>query len=186
IISIAEKTEGKILVLFTSYDMLRKSYFILKESDELLDYMIIGQGVSTGSRNRLIKQFKSFDKAILLGTNAYWQGIDIPGEDLSCLIIVKLPFQSPQDPVYIKKADYYKMHGVNPFMELALPKAVLQFKQGFGRLIRKKADKGIVFVFDDRLMTKKYGKVFLQSIPKMPIHYDNMENLLHDVDNWRS
>ncbi len=181
IISIAEKTKGRMLVLFTSYDMLRKSYFILKETDLLMDYMIIGQGVSTGSRNRLIKQFQAFDKSILLGTNAYWQGIDIPGNDLSCLIIVKLPFQSPQDPVYIKKADYVKSKGMNPFMELALPQAVLQFKQGFGRLIRKDTDHGMIFVFDERIMTKRYGKTFIQSIPEIPIHYETMQDLLNRV-----
>ncbi|SFL85552.1 ATP-dependent DNA helicase DinG [Gracilibacillus orientalis] len=184
IISIAEKTNGRMLVLFTSYDMLRKSYYILKETDLLMDYMIIGQGVSTGSRNRLIKQFQAFEKSILLGTNAYWQGIDIPGNDLSCLIIVKLPFQSPQDPVYIKKADYFKSKGMNPFMELALPQAVLQFKQGFGRLIRKDTDHGMIFVFDERIMTKRYGKTFTQSIPEIPIHYENMQNLLNRVSKW--
>ncbi|MGP4041313.1 ATP-dependent DNA helicase DinG [Gracilibacillus sp. D59] len=184
IISIAEKTNGRMLVLFTSYDMLRKSYFILKETELLMDYMIIGQGVSTGSRNRLIKQFQAFEKSILLGTNAYWQGIDIPGNDLSCLIIVKLPFQSPQDPVYVKKADYFKSKGKNPFMELALPQAVLQFKQGFGRLIRKDTDHGMIFVFDERIMTKRYGKTFIQSIPEIPIHYENMQNLLNRVSKW--
>ncbi|WP_058307606.1 ATP-dependent DNA helicase DinG [Gracilibacillus massiliensis] len=184
IISIAEQTKGRMLVLFTSYDMLRKSYYILKESELLSDYMIIGQGVTTGSRNRLIKQFQAFDQSILLGTNAYWQGIDIPGNDLSCLVIVKLPFQSPQDPVYMKKADYLKRQGVNPFMQLALPQAVLQFKQGFGRLIRKDSDHGLIFVFDERLMTKKYGKTFINSIPSIPIRYDKMQNLLKLVDKW--
>ncbi|MGN8647048.1 ATP-dependent DNA helicase DinG [Gracilibacillus sp. HCP3S3_G5_1] len=184
IISIAEKTKGRMLILFTSYEMLRKSYYILKETDLLMEYMIIGQGVSTGSRNRLIKQFQAFDKSILLGTNAYWQGIDIPGNDLSCLVIVKLPFQSPQDPVYVKKADYFKHKGMNPFMELALPQAVLQFKQGFGRLIRKDTDHGMIFVFDDRIMTKRYGKTFIQSIPEIPVHYESMQNLLNRVSKW--
>ncbi|SHN19253.1 ATP-dependent DNA helicase DinG [Gracilibacillus kekensis] len=184
IISISEQTKGRMLILFTSYDMLRKSYYILKESELLSDYMIIGQGVTTGSRNRLIKQFQAFDQSILLGTNAYWQGIDIPGDDLSCLVIVKLPFQSPQDPIFMKKADYLKRKGINPFIELALPQAVLQFKQGFGRLIRKDSDHGIIFVFDERLMTKKYGKTFINSIPTIPIKYDNMQNLLKHVDKW--
>ncbi|UOQ50627.1 ATP-dependent DNA helicase DinG [Gracilibacillus caseinilyticus] len=184
IISLSEKTDGRMLVLFTSYDMLRKSYYLLKESDYLSDYMIIGQGVTSGSRNRLIKQFQGFDKSILLGTNAYWQGIDIPGEDLSCLMIVKLPFQSPQDPVYKKKANYYQAKGINPFMEIALPQAVLQFKQGFGRLIRKKSDRGVIFVMDDRLMTKRYGKTFMGSIPEISVHYDHFEKLLNRVSKW--
>ncbi|MDX8046142.1 ATP-dependent DNA helicase DinG [Gracilibacillus sp. S3-1-1] len=184
IISLAEQTGGRMLVLFTSYDMLRKSYYILKETDLLSEYRIIGQGVTTGSRNRLIKQFQAFDKSILLGTNAYWQGIDIPGNDLACLVIVKLPFQSPQDPVYLRKSEYVKQQGKNPFMELALPQAVLQFKQGFGRLMRKDTDRGMIFVFDDRIMTKKYGKTFIQSIPEIPVHYESMQQLLGRVSKW--
>lgn len=182
IISIAEKTKGKMLVLFTSYDMLKKSYDILKEVDELSHYMIIGQGISTGSRNRLIKQFQGFDQSILLGTNAYWQGIDIPGDDLSCLVIVKLPFQSPQDPVFKRKSDYVKSLGLNPFMELSLPQAVLQFKQGFGRLIRKNTDKGSVFVFDDRLITKRYGKTFIDSVPEIPVYYETINQLIERME----
>lgn len=91
---------------------------------------------------------------------------------------MKLPFRSPQDPVFVKKSDYFKDKGINPFMELALPQAILQFKQGFGRLIRKESDYGSIFVFDDRIMTKRYGKSFINSIPTIPIEYDTMDNLL--------
>ncbi|WP_163537633.1 ATP-dependent DNA helicase DinG [Gracilibacillus sp. YIM 98692] len=184
ILSLAFQLKGKILVLFTSYEMLRNCYYILKEQEELSEYLVIGQGVTSGSRNRLIKHFQSFEKSILLGTNAYWEGIDIPGEDLSCLVIVKLPFQSPNNPLFQKKSDFLKAKGRNPFMELSLPKAVLQFKQGFGRLIRKQSDRGVVFVFDDRLMTKKYGDYFLQSIPSIPIQYAPMQELLKEVEDW--
>ncbi|KAB8138457.1 hypothetical protein F9U64_04725 [Gracilibacillus oryzae] len=184
IISLAGVLNGKILALFTSYDMLKSAYYILKESEELADYIIIGQGISSGSRNRLIKHFQSFSQSILLGTNAYWEGIDIPGEDLSCVIIVKLPFQAPNDPVFAKKAEYYKQMGKNPFMELSLPKAVFQFKQGFGRLIRRETDKGVIFVLDERIMTKKYGKYFTQSIPDVPMHFEPIYQLIEKVNDW--
>ncbi len=182
ILSLAKLIKGKMLVLFTSYDMLKQTYYLLKETEDLEDYMIIGQGLSTGSRNRLIKHFRSFEQSILLGTNAFWEGIDIPGEDLSCLVIVKLPFQSPSDPVYTKKAEYYKKLNRNPFMELSLPKAVFQFKQGFGRLVRKQTDRGVIFVFDDRIMKKRYGKYFLESIPDVPLSYEPLHQLLKKVN----
>src|SRR5699024_6630147 len=138
----------KILVLFTSYDMLKKSYYLLKETEIGTDYVMIGQGITSGSRNRLIKQFQAFDRAILFGTNAFWEGIDLPGEDLTCLVIVKLPFQSPSQPAFRQKSIQAKKEGKSPFMEISLPEAVLQFRQGFGRLIRKKTDHGIIFVMD--------------------------------------
>ncbi|MFC4404376.1 ATP-dependent DNA helicase DinG [Gracilibacillus xinjiangensis] len=184
IISLATVLNGKILALFTSYDMLKKAYQLLKESEELSDYIVIGQGISTGSRNRLIKHFQSFSQSILLGTNTYWEGIDIPGDDLSCVVIVKLPFQAPSDPVFEKKSAYFKQNGKNPFMELSLPKAVFQFKQGFGRLIRREQDKGFIFVLDDRIMTKKYGKYFIDSIPKVPLHFEPVHHLLKKVNDW--
>ncbi|SER12602.1 ATP-dependent DNA helicase DinG [Gracilibacillus ureilyticus] len=184
LISLATVLNGKILALFTSYDMLKKAYYVLKESNELTDYIIIGQGISSGSRNRLIKHFQSFSQSILLGTNTYWEGIDIPGEDLSCVVIVKLPFQSPNDPVFEKKSVYYKQIGKNPFMELSLPKAVFQFKQGFGRLIRRETDKGVIFVLDERIITKKYGRYFTESIPDVPIHFESTHKLIKKVNDW--
>ena len=178
------KVHKKILVLFTSYDMLKKSYYLLKETEIGTDYVMIGQGVTSGSRNRLIKQFQAFDRAILFGTNAFWEGIDLPGEDLTCLVIVKLPFQSPSHPAFRQKSIQAKKEGKSPFMEISLPEAVLQFRQGFGRLIRKKTDHGIIFVMDDRLMTKSYGKYFLNSIPTINIQYDSLNQLIDKANNW--
>lgn len=178
------KVHQKMLVLFTSYEMLKKAYYLLKETELTSDYVMIGQGITSGSRNRLIKQFQSYDRAILFGTNAFWEGIDLPGDDLTCLIIVKLPFQSPSHPIYKKKAQAAKLNGKNPFMEIALPEAVLQFRQGFGRLIRKKTNHGVIFVMDDRLITKSYGTYFLNSIPKVPIHYDSLGKLIDEANDW--
>src|SRR5699024_11693689 len=97
--SITEITKGKTLVLFTSYHMLRKCYYLLQETIDTNEYRLIGQGISSGSRSRLQKNFQTFETSIILGTSSFWEGIDIPGEDLSSLIIVRLPFQTPNDPV---------------------------------------------------------------------------------------
>lgn len=107
LISIAEATKGRMLVLFTAYDML-KTYELMKESGFLEDYALIAQGITSGSRTRLTRNFQRFDKAILLGTNSFWEGVDIPGEDLSCLIIVRLPFSPPDEPIVQAKCEAIK------------------------------------------------------------------------------
>ncbi|RDW19625.1 ATP-dependent helicase DinG [Oceanobacillus arenosus] len=184
ILSLAEITDGRMLVLFTSYDMLRKSYHLLKEIIDTNKYVLIGQGISSGSRARLKKNFQTFDQAILLGTSSFWEGVDIPGDDLSCLVIVRLPFQPPAHPVYEAKSNYLKENGKNAFMELSLPNAVIRFKQGFGRLIRSTSDRGIVFVCDARIMKARYGRHFINSIPEVPITFDSTQTLMSKAEEW--
>ena len=184
IISIAEATKGRMLILFTSYDMLRKTYELIKESGLLQDYSLLAQGITSGSRLRLTKNFQRFEKAILFGTSSFWEGIDIPGEDLSCLVIVRLPFSSPEEPIAEAKSIVIKQYGGNPFMEYSLPEAVLRFKQGFGRLIRTRSDKGIMIVFDRRIVTKRYGKVFLDAIPDVQAKEMNIQQIVAQIDSW--
>ncbi|WP_138417016.1 ATP-dependent DNA helicase DinG [Aquibacillus sediminis] len=184
IYSLAEVTNGRMLVLFTSYDMLKKTYSMLKEIITTDQYMLIAQGISSGSRARLKKNFQAFEKAILLGTSSFWEGVDIPGSDLSCIVIVRLPFQPPNHPIYEAKSQQLKQVGRNPFMELALPNAVIRFKQGFGRLIRSSSDRGIVFVCDDRLINARYGKYFVESIPKVPLSYQSTQKLIQKAQDW--
>ncbi|MHA6251125.1 ATP-dependent DNA helicase DinG [Oceanobacillus sp. CAU 1775] len=184
ILSLAEITEGRMLVLFTSYDMLRKTYKLLKEIMDDNKYMLIGQGITSGSRSRLKKNFQSFERSILLGTSSFWEGVDIPGKDLSCLMIVRLPFQPPNHPVFEAKSNELKEQGKNPFMELSLPNAVIKFKQGFGRLIRTVNDRGIVFVCDARIINARYGKYFTESIPDVPILYDSTHQLIDKAEDW--
>ncbi|WP_407268673.1 ATP-dependent DNA helicase DinG [Radiobacillus sp. PE A8.2] len=184
IYSMATITDGRMLVLFTSYDMLKKSYAILKEIMDTDQFMLIAQGISSGSRERLKKNFQAFDQAILLGTSSFWEGVDIPGNDLSCLVIVRLPFQPPDHPIFESKSALLKQQGKNPFMELALPHAVIRFKQGFGRLIRSSSDRGIVLVCDDRIMKARYGKYFLDSIPTVPVTYKSTTKLLETAEDW--
>lgn len=184
IISIAEATKGRMLILFTSHEMLRKTYELIKESGFLHDFAIIAQGISSGSRSRLTRNFQRFDKAILLGTNSFWEGIDIPGEDLTCLIIVRLPFSPPDEPLTEAKCEEIKQNGGNPFSDYSLPEAVIRFKQGFGRLIRTKTDRGFIFIFDRRLVTTKYGKAFLESIPKITLEKNNIDDIVSLIKRW--
>jgi ATP-dependent DNA helicase DinG len=184
IISIAEATKGRMLILFTSHEMLKKTYELIKESGFLSEFAIIAQGITSGSLTRLTRNFQRYEKAILLGTNSFWEGVDIPGEDLSCLIIVRLPFSPPDDPFTEAKCDYIKNQGGNPFSDFSLPEAVLRFKQGFGRLIRTEKDRGIIVVFDKRIISTKYGKAFLQSIPDIRVRNGSIDQLIDIIHQW--
>jgi ATP-dependent DNA helicase DinG len=184
IITIAEATKGRMLLLFTSHEMLRKTYELIKESGFLSDFAIIAQGITSGSQTRLTRNFQRYEKAILLGTSSFWEGVDIPGEDLTCLIIVRLPFSPPDDPFTEAKCDYVKNQGGNAFSDYSLPEAVLRFKQGFGRLIRTEKDRGIIVVFDKRIITTKYGKAFLQSIPEVRVRNGTIDQLVEFIHEW--
>ncbi|GGF09599.1 ATP-dependent helicase DinG [Halobacillus andaensis] len=184
IYSLSQVTKGRMLVLFTSYDMLKKTYYLLKEMINPEEYMIFGQGISSGSRDRLKKNFQAFDQSILLGTSSFWEGVDIPGDDLSCLMIVRLPFQPPGQPVQSIREQVIKKEGKNPFMDYSLPEAIIRFRQGFGRLIRSSTDRGIVFVCDQRIMEARYGKYFISSIPDIPVTYDSTTNLIKQAQKW--
>jgi ATP-dependent DNA helicase DinG len=184
IITIAEATKGRMLILFTAHDMLKKTYELIKESGFLNDFAMIAQGITSGSRSRLTRNFQRYDKAILLGTSSFWEGVDIPGEDLSCLVIVRLPFSPPDEPLTEAKCQVIKQRGGNAFTEYSLPEAILRFKQGFGRLIRTEKDRGIMLVFDKRITTTKYGKAFLKSIPDVPMKKGNIDELVEIIYKW--
>jgi ATP-dependent DNA helicase DinG len=160
-------TGGRTLVLFTSYAQLRKSRDTLRRA--MPDLGILCQGEMPAYR--LVEQFKTVPNAVLLGTASFWQGIDIPGEALQCVVIAKLPFAVPDEPLIEARMEQLK----NPFYEYQVPQATLLFRQGFGRLIRTKTDKGAVAVLDTRIRTKNYGKSFLRSIPRCRITDDREE-----------
>ncbi|MGM0873962.1 MAG: ATP-dependent DNA helicase DinG [Bacillota bacterium] len=182
--SVAQITDGKILVLFTSYEMLKKTYQLLKEDETLDDFMIMAQGTGSGSSSRLTKNFRQFEKAILLGTSSFWEGVDFPGDELTALMIVRLPFASPDEPTVAAKCKQLENNGKDAFYHYSLPEAILRFKQGFGRLIRNEADRGILFVLDNRIVSTKYGKEFIDSIPELEIEKKPMHLLTHSIENW--
>jgi ATP-dependent DNA helicase DinG len=184
LIGVAQATKGRMLILFTSYDMLRKTYELMKESGLLEDYVLMAQGITSGSRTRLTKNFQRFDKAILFGTSSFWEGVDIPGEDLSCLALVRLPFSPPDEPVTQAKSEILKAQGKNPFSSHSLPEAIIRFKQGVGRLIRRSSDRGIVIVYDRRIKTTRYGNAFIQSIPSMNVKEGDLFDLIEWIEDW--
>lgn len=184
IVDMSILTQGRMMVLFTSYQLLKLTYHELKEALSLEGIFLFAQGIDSSSRGKLTKNFQSQEKAILLGTSSFWEGIDIPGDDLSCLVIVKLPFTPPYTPFYEAKAEQLKEQGKNAFMEYALPQAVIRFKQGFGRLIRRETDKGVIVVFDRRIIEAKYGKIFFNSLPPIEIQSVNKETLRHELHKW--
>jgi ATP-dependent DNA helicase DinG len=159
------RTKGRAFVLFTSYEMLgemaEKLYDWLAENDiELLQQ---GAGID---RTVLLKQFRDEGGSVLFGTDSFWQGVDVPGEALSNVIIVRLPFAVPDKPLIAGRLEQIRQQGGNPFYDYQLPSAILKFKQGFGRLVRTKSDRGIVVILDSRIVNKRYGQSFLDAIPK--------------------
>ncbi len=160
-------TQGRALVLFTSYHNLNIVWNILKDN---IPYTILRQG--DAPRSVLLDSFREDIYSVLLGTASFWQGVDVPGESLSCLIVDKLPFDSPGEPLVSARIDAIREQGGNPFMEYQVPSAIITFKQGMGRLIRKNTDRGLLSVLDNRILTSRYGRLFLNSLPKIPVSHD--------------
>ncbi|MBO0586557.1 ATP-dependent DNA helicase DinG [Sporosarcina sp. E16_8] len=176
-------TGGRLFVLFTSQDMLRKTYDLISESQQLEDYALFAQGISSGSRIRLLKSFRQFTNSVLFGTNSFWEGVDVPGDALAAVIVVRLPFSSPEEPVYKAKAAKLTASGLNPFTEYALPEAVMRLRQGFGRLIRSSSDKGFFIILDRRIETKSYGQRFLEAFPNVPVKKVSLEHMVNELEN---
>ncbi|MCM3610961.1 ATP-dependent DNA helicase DinG [Planococcus sp. MERTA32b] len=177
-------TEGRCFVLFTSKDMLRKTVELIQDTGLLDDYMLFAQGISSGSRMRLLKSFQRFQKSVLFGTNSFWEGVDVPGDALRAVVVVRLPFTSPDEPVFKAKSEMISKEGINPFLHYALPEAVLRLRQGFGRLIRSKEDQGMFIVLDRRIETKSYGQEFLDALPDVGVSKVSLEKMVTDIEHW--
>lgn len=176
--------KGRMLVLFTSHEMLKQTHEWLKNEPELDDFSILSHGVSSNSKSRLIKYFQNYDKSILLGTAGFWDGLDLPGETLQCLMMVRLPFSSPSEPVTEARCNEIIADGGNPFSSYTLPEAVIRFRQGFGRLIRTDDDRGIFIVCDRRIVTAPYGADFIHSIPDIDKADITLNALKPAVKQW--
>jgi len=167
VVEILRRSAGRAFVLFTSYATLRNVQAIAQMT---LDYPILVQG--TAPRSQLLRQFRETPHAVLLATSSFWQGVDVAGEALSCVIIDKLPFASPSDPVTGARLDAIRARGGVPFDEYQVPLAILTLRQGLGRLIRHRRDRGVLAILDPRLRTKAYGSRFVASLPPAPIVHD--------------
>lgn len=176
---LAQATKGRMLVLFTSYAQLKRTSNALNASLRNAGITIFEQGEGA-SATALLETFRETEKAILLGTRSFWEGVDIQGEQLSCVVIVKLPFDVPTDPIVAARSESFE----NPFSQYSIPEAILKFRQGFGRLIRSSTDRGIVVILDSRITTKRYGREFLNSIPRCTEKRGSIRELPREAAHW--
>jgi len=167
VVELLKRSQGRAFVLFTSYASLRSVQAIVELA---LEYPMLVQG--TAPRSQLLTQFRETPNSVLFATSSFWQGVDVVGEALSCVIVDKLPFASPGDPITSARIEAIRARGGEPFDEYQVPLAILTLQQGLGRLIRHRHDRGVLAVLDPRMRTKGYGRRFLASVPPAPVVYD--------------
>ena len=176
---IARRAGGGTLVLFTSHHQLRGVNEALHQRADLDDLRILAQGVD-GGRRQVLQTFAAAPRGLLLGTASFWEGIDLPGDQLRCVVVVRLPFPVPTEPVYAARAE--RVH--DPFRQLALPHATLRLKQGFGRLIRRSDDRGAVVILDARVIWRDYGRAFLEALPEARRLQAPLEEVGPEMEAW--
>jgi ATP-dependent DNA helicase DinG len=179
LIHLCQATGGRTLVLFTSYVQLKQTSQAIGPALADHGILVYEQGEGASPHN-LLESFKNAERAVLLGTRAFWEGVDVPGEALSVLVIVKLPFDVPTDPIIAARSETFE----DPFNQYALPEAILRFRQGFGRLIRTETDRGVVVVMDRRILTKRYGQLFIGSLPQCTLREGPIQNLPNEATRW--
>ncbi|HXM54294.1 MAG TPA: helicase C-terminal domain-containing protein [Candidatus Dormibacteraeota bacterium] len=176
---VAGRLRGRTLALFTSHQQLRNVYTALKHRSDLDDVLILGQGID-GQRRHVLRAFEENERPLLLGTSSFWEGVDVPGDRLSCVVIVRLPFQVPTEPVFAARAERLR----DPFLQYALPQAALRLKQGFGRLIRRHDDRGAVVILDNRVLERDYGRAFLEALPPASRYLGPAEGMGETIEQW--
>jgi ATP-dependent DNA helicase DinG len=179
LVGLAKALGGRTLGLFTSYAQLRRTTQVVMIGLAGTGITVLSQSTGT-SRHQLLEVFKSASNTILLGTRSFWEGVDVVGPALSALVLVRLPFAVPSDPVVAARSETFD----DAFYQYSVPDAILRFRQGFGRLIRSKADRGVVVVLDKRVQTKKYGQLFLDSLPECTVHRGPLMNLPSTSQRW--
>lgn len=179
LVHLCRATGGRALVLFTSYEQLRKTSQAITPILAKQNIMVYEQGEGA-SPHTLLESFRSAESAVLLGTRAFWEGVDVPGKALSVLVIVKLPFAVPSDPIVAARAETFD----DGFSEYSLPEAILRFRQGFGRLIRTQSDRGAIVILDKRILSKKYGRSFLESLPQCTNQAGPLSEMPRQVQKW--
>jgi ATP-dependent DNA helicase DinG len=176
---VLEISQGRAFILFTSYSLLNQMYDAL--ADDLAKKGIVALKQGTEGRHQLLERFRRKVGSVLFGTDSFWQGVDVHGEALECVIIPKLPFRVPTEPVIEARVEAIDKRGGNSFMDYSVPQAVIKLKQGFGRLIRRKTDFGAIVIFDNRVVTKRYGQVFLESLPECRMEVGKSEEVFEEM-----
>jgi DNA polymerase-3 subunit epsilon/ATP-dependent DNA helicase DinG len=179
IIQTANATGGKMLVLFTSYAQLKRASQAIARQLGQNDIQVYEQGEGA-SPAALLEAFKNNPKAVLLGTRSFWEGVDVPGDSLSVVFITRIPFEVPSDPLVAARSETFE----EPFSEYQVPEAILKFRQGFGRLIRTASDRGIVAILDRRVLSKQYGRLFIESLPQCTIRTSSLAELPRQAERW--
>lgn len=179
LLDLSRATSGRLLALFTSYAQLKQTSQAIGPALSDSGIYVYEQG-DGASPNALLEMFRSAERAILLGTRSFWEGVDVPGEALSVVAITKLPFDVPSDPIIASRAETFE----DPFHEYMVPEAILRFRQGFGRLIRTQYDRGIVVIYDRRVITKSYGRGFLESLPQCTVQVGSIRDLPKAAARW--
>jgi ATP-dependent DNA helicase DinG len=167
VVELLKRSRGRAFVLFTSYSSLRAVQAV---AEMALNYPMLVQG--SAPRSQLLRQFRETPNCVLFATSSFWQGVDVVGEALSCVIVDKLPFASPADPITAARIEAIRARGGEPFDEYQVPLAILALQQGLGRLIRHRKDRGVLAILDPRMRTKGYGRRFIASVPPAPVVHD--------------
>lgn len=182
--ALSQQQDRSVLVLFTSHEILSSVYYRLHPQFLNAGRELLAQGIS-GSREKILKRFAHSKNSVLLGADSFWEGVDLPGEALSLLIVTRLPFENPKRPFVKARYDYLEEKGINPFAHEALPKAALRLRQALGRLIRSDGDKGALVVLDRRLITAKYGKRMLKALPKdLPVKEAALSDIISELNEF--
>ncbi len=179
ITNLAKQIKGRTLVLYTAYSQLRNSARNIRGPLAEAGIVVYQQGDGS-SRRQMLENFKDADQAVLLGTRSFWEGVDIPGQALSCVVLTRIPFAVPTDPIIAARAETFE----DSFSQFSIPQAILMFRQGFGRLIRTHTDRGVVAIFDRRVISKSYGQAFLDSLPSVTEIRGSAANLPTVAENW--
>ena len=180
---LSTKVKRGTLALFTSYSMLNRTYNALKPDLQGEGILLLGQGID-GSRAGITERFKDDRASMLLGTDSFWEGVDIPGDALEILSIVRLPFAVPSEPIVAAHMEELEKQGKDSFLHYSVPEAILKFRQGFGRLIRNKTDRGVVIVLDSRVLTTRYGQAFLEALPVAHKTFQTPQNMIQTICKW--
>lgn len=178
VLAAAAACQGRTLALFTSYQQVRATADVIRTPLERLGVTVLQHG--QGGRSRLLREFRASEQAILLGTRSFWEGVDLPGDEVRCLLIARLPFAVPGDPLVAARSAEFE----NAFNDYMVPDAVLRFRQGFGRLIRRAGDRGVVVLLDSRVWRKAYGQTFLDALPECNTRRAPLSNLGEAVGKW--